>query len=71
MTTSRDPSQLHPLAIIGAVAAQSVDASPAPVDAEPDPVPDRAGVNRRLLAVLSARMSVRSRVSRTSSPTRP
>jgi hypothetical protein len=57
MTGKRDPFDLHPIAILGATAAGRPEQAQSRRDAEPDPVPDRGSVQRRLAAVLNQRLS--------------
>ena len=65
MTRKRDPFDLHPVAVLGAVTAGRPGDARASVDAEPEPVTERASVQRRLLAVLTRRLDSRAARART------
>lgn len=69
MSTSPDLSELHPVAVFAALAAGPANASPAPVDAEPEAVPDRVSVRRRLLAALGRRLGPAAARDGASAPT--
>jgi hypothetical protein len=69
MRPDHDLSQLHPVAVFAALAAGGADASPSPVDAEPDSAPERVQVRRRLLAVLARRLGSDTARARASAPT--
>jgi hypothetical protein len=56
VSRSSDPFQLHPLAIIGSLAATPRDGHPARRDSEPEREPERFAVHRRLLATLTRRL---------------
>jgi hypothetical protein len=54
MTTDSDLFRLHPVTIIGSLAAGREEPSPR-ADAEPDLDPERVRAHRRLLALLTGR----------------
>jgi hypothetical protein len=64
VSRSSDPFQLHPLAIIGWLAATPRDEPPARRDSEPEREPERFAIHRRLLATLTRLDAPRARQAR-------
>ena len=57
MSGNSDPFSLHPFAVIASLAPGSREHAWAAVDAEPELEPERRGVHRRLVAIVSRRLN--------------